>query len=82
MDIKTLLGDEEHTNLLDRPLPLAVRVTEAARLLDIGRSKCYDLIRTGVLPAIRVGKTVRVPLAPLYAWVEKQSADKKEASSG
>jgi excisionase family DNA binding protein len=62
--------------------PLAVRVSEAARLLDIGRSKCYDLIRSGTLPSIRVGKTVRVPLAPLYAWVEQQSADKKEASSG
>ena len=74
----TLAAPEERK----QSTPLAVRVSEAARLLDIGRSKCYDLIRTGAIPSIRVGKTVRVPLIPLYAWVEKQSADKEEASSG
>ncbi len=52
---------------------LAVRVPEAARLLDIGRSKCYDLIRRGELPAIRVGKSLRVPLVALTAWVEKMA---------
>jgi excisionase family DNA binding protein len=60
--------------------PLAVRVSEAARLLDIGRSKCYELIRTGELPAIRVGKTIRVSLDALEAWVRRQaaSADRPE----
>ena len=61
---------------------LAVRVPEAARLLDIGRSKCYDLIRRGELPAIRIGKTVRVPLKALQDWVEQQFQDKEESSSG
>lgn len=65
-----------------QPTPLAVRVSEAARLLDIGRSKCYDLIRSGTLPSIRVGKTVRVPLAPLYAWVEQQSKEKEANFDG
>jgi excisionase family DNA binding protein len=52
---------------------LAVRVPEAARLLDIGRSKCYDLVRRGELPAIRVGKTVRIPLGALQEWVERKA---------
>ena len=59
----------------ERSQPLAIRVSEAARLLDIGRSKCYDLIKTGVLPSIRVGKTVRVPLAALNAWVARQQSE-------
>jgi excisionase family DNA binding protein len=61
---------------------LAVRVSEAARMLDIGRSKAYELIRTGDLPSIRVGKTVRVPVDALEAWVSRQtsgSPDKGES---
>ena len=51
---------------------LAVRVGEAARLLDIGRSKAYELIQRGELPVIKVGSSLRVPLKALHAWIERQ----------
>ena len=53
---------------------LAVRVSDAAEMLMISRSKAYDLIRQGKLPAISVGKTVRVPVAALEEWVRGQLA--------
>lgn len=60
---------------------LAVRVPEAARLLDVSRSKAYELIRTGEIPSIRVGKTVRVPLMELEMWVSRKSgAAQKEVT--
>jgi excisionase family DNA binding protein len=48
---------------------LTVRVTEAAKMLGIGRSKTYDLISTGVLPSVRIGKSVRVPVDALRKWL-------------
>ena len=43
------------------PEPLTYTVEEAAKLLRIGRSAAYDAVRRGELPAIRVGRTLRVP---------------------
>ena len=57
---------------------LAIRVSEAARLLDISRSKAYELIRTGKLPSIIVGKTVRVPVDALEALVRSQTTRQEE----
>jgi len=40
-------------------------VTEAARLLGISRTKAYECIRTGELPALRLGRRIVVPAARL-----------------
>jgi excisionase family DNA binding protein len=38
-----------------------LRVPEAAELLGIPRSRCYDLIQHGELPAVRIGeRSIRV----------------------
>jgi excisionase family DNA binding protein len=58
---------------------IAVRVSEAARLLSLSRSKAYQLINSGELPAVRIGKTMRVPLAALRDWVERMQ--KQEGST-
>ena len=42
-----------------------LRVEVAARTLQIGRSKAYQLIATGELPSVRIGAAVRVPRRPL-----------------
>ena len=76
--METLSEDMKTKEREARGHRLAIRVTEAAEMLAIGRSKCYDLIRCGDLPAIRVGKTVRVPLAALCEWVERQIAEQKK----
>jgi excisionase family DNA binding protein len=36
-------------------------VTEAARLLGIGRTLAYDLVTRGDLPAVRLGRRVLIP---------------------
>jgi excisionase family DNA binding protein len=48
---------------------LAIRATEAAKRLGIGRSKVYELISAGILPSIRIGKSVRVPVSALEKWL-------------
>lgn len=41
--------------------PLAHRVPEACRRLGIGRSALYELIKTGELRAIKIGKRTLIP---------------------
>ena len=56
-----------------KDLPLTLTVEEAARLLRIGRSHAYNLIKVyfatdGIegLPALRLGDLLRVPKAALH----------------
>jgi excisionase family DNA binding protein len=41
--------------------PRLIRVEEAAKLLNIGRSAVYDLIRSGRLRSVKIGKSRRIP---------------------
>jgi excisionase family DNA binding protein len=52
---------------------LMVTPTEAARLLSIGRTKIYQLIATGVLPSVHIGRSVRVPVDALRKWIARNS---------
>ena len=54
---------------LDNHEVLAVRIGEAARLLSISRSKMYALIRQGQVPAVKIGDSLRVPIADLETWL-------------
>jgi excisionase family DNA binding protein len=56
---------------------LLVRPTKAAQLADISRSVAYELIAQGVWPSVRVGRSLRVPVKDLLAWVE---ANKRPAA--
>jgi len=54
-------------------LPLVLRITEAADLLGISRSKMYELVMSGKLPGvIRIGRSVRVHRPALEPWLEDQ----------
>ncbi len=48
-------------------LPPMLTVPQAARVLGIGRTLAYELIRTDAwpTPVIRAGKLIKVPTAPL-----------------
>jgi excisionase family DNA binding protein len=52
---------------------LLLRVDEAAERLGLGRTKTYELVRSGVLPSLRLGRAVRIPVAALEAWVRNHS---------
>ena len=44
----------------DTPQRLLLRIHEVAETLGIGRTNIYELIATGVLPTLRVGRAVRI----------------------
>jgi excisionase family DNA binding protein len=52
---------------------MLLRIPEVARTLGIARSLAYEMARDGRLPAIRIGKAVRVPRRQLEAWIEQRT---------
>jgi excisionase family DNA binding protein len=57
---------------MDKTDPIFVRPIEAARMLSVSRSRIYQMLNTGALPAIRLeGRTWRV----VRAAIEKMAAD-------
>lgn len=44
---------------------------EAAHALGVGRSRVYDLMRTRQLLSVRIGKSRRVLVAAVHAYVER-----------
>jgi len=44
---------------------------EAAELLNIGRSKVFDLIRNGELGSIKIGRLRRVPLDSIHEFTAR-----------
>lgn len=49
---------------------LLYKVKEVAEMLGVGRSKAYELVRTGEIPAVRVGSSLRVRGEDVLAYVE------------
>ncbi len=47
---------------------LVLTVPEAARLLRISRSLAYELVARGELPAIRLGRAIRIRRLALDSW--------------
>jgi excisionase family DNA binding protein len=54
---------------------LLVRPEDVTRVLGIGRTKVYELIRSGALRSVRVGGLRRVPVAALDEFVARLETD-------
>lgn len=65
---------------LDR-LPPVIDLATAGRALGIGRTKAYELARTGEFPCrvLRVGNSYRVPTALLRELLGLPSSEEKTA---
>jgi excisionase family DNA binding protein len=50
------------------------RVSEVGEILNMGRTKTYELIHAGVIPSVRIQGNIRVPAKPLHDWIEAQIA--------
>lgn len=51
--------------------PLLLRVSQAAGILGIGRSTAYELIAKGEIPTVHIGRSCRIPLTELEAYVRR-----------
>ena len=51
--------------------PICVKVNDAARMIGVGRTKLYELISSGELETIKIGKATRITTASLHRLVER-----------
>lgn len=59
----------------DEPLLLLLTAEEAARALRVGRSKVYELMRSGQLRSVKLGGSRRVSTKALAEFVARLEAD-------
>ena len=50
-------------------LPVTLRVEDLMPLLGIGRNSAYELIRSGQIRSIRVGRQIRIPREALLEFL-------------
>ena len=48
---------------------------EVAESLKIGRCKVYDLIRTGELQSIKIGRLRRIPVDSVHTFAQRMVAE-------
>jgi excisionase family DNA binding protein len=53
---------------------LAYRVADVAAMLDVPIRTAYLLVERKDLPAIRVGRAIRIPAEALRAWLTERQA--------
>lgn len=61
-------------------LPLVLTVEETAKVLRIGRSACYELVRMRLIPHFRLGKHIRVGRDQLLTWMENGGLEQTKAA--
>ena len=61
--------------MADDQTALLLTITQAAEALAIGRTKLYELVNDGSLPAVHVGRSVRFAREELTLFVERLRAE-------
>lgn len=59
----------DRKGMTTRELPLVLTVDEARRILRIGRRQLYQAIARQDVPAVKVGRSIRIPRSSLEAWL-------------
>lgn len=54
-------------------LPLTLRVEELMPILGIGRNTAYELVRSGKIRGVRVGKQIRIPKDEVQRFLCRES---------
>ena len=52
-------------------LPLTMKVEDLMPILGIGRNTAYELVRSGQIKSIRVGRNIRIPKAEILSFLNR-----------
>jgi excisionase family DNA binding protein len=63
-------------------LKLLLSPDEACKALSVKRSTLFDLLKTGEIPSIKVGRLRRIPAEWLRVWVQKQVEEQRGEQGG
>ncbi len=66
-------GISVNANVNDRVTRLLLRPEEAAEAIAISRTKVFEMMRTGELESLTIGRSRRITADALERWVQRQS---------
>ena len=72
-DNDRLISNKSHSRSAAE-LPLVLRVEDLTQILSIGRNTAYELVRSGKVKSIRIGKSYRITREAIAEYLE-QSQD-------
>lgn len=49
-----------------------LKVPEVAEMLQIARSRAYELVGNGEIPSVRIGRSLRVSRKELERWLDER----------
>lgn len=49
-----------------------LKVPEVARIIRVARSRAYELVGSGEIPSVRIGRSVRISRRELDRWLEEK----------
>jgi excisionase family DNA binding protein len=55
--------------------PVLLTIPQAARMLAVGRTTLYELVRGGELEVVRIGRSARVPVDAVHAFVRRRQEE-------
>ena len=58
---------------MDEDQRLLLTAREAGELLHVGRTTIYEYLSAGLLPTLKVGRSIRIPRAALERWIEQNT---------
>ena len=61
------------TSQADPSVAKTYRVEDIAKILDIGRSSAYTLVREGHFKTVRIGTAIRISRKSFDEWLESQA---------
>lgn len=53
-------------------LPLTLRVEDLMSILNIGRNTAYELVRSGQIRSIRIGRQLRIPKEAVQEYLTRK----------
>ncbi len=59
--------------------PVLLRDTEAMAILNIGRTTVWQLVWSGQLGSVKIGKTVRIPRSAIDEFIDRQPSAARSA---
>lgn len=63
------LSTKESQRSFPGELPLVLRVEDLTQILSIGRNTAYELVRSGKIKSIRIGKSYRITKEALTEYL-------------
>ena len=70
--------DQESNN--EAPGPLLVSATDAARVLAIGRTTLYEIVKSGDLTPVHIRRCVRFSMSEITQYVESLTRGQERAA--